>query len=151
MSKQITTQSEAETKALAKELLLEMADHLAKKPVIFALSGEMGSGKTQFAQGIGEALQIKKPISSPTFVLMKEYQGVLQNKSVEYIHLDLWRVADLKPEELLLNERLKPGTILVIEWATPLLPYLKEQQVVGYFIQIESLGETERQFTIQTL
>ena len=56
---------------------------------MIALSGDLGSGKTTFTKGIGKGLGIKdsRRINSPTFVLIKEYNG-----KIPLYHLDLYRL-----------------------------------------------------------
>lgn len=102
--------SEAETKKLAKDLVQKYRNRRRGGCLVFALIGDLGSGKTVFAKGVGEVLGIKEPIRSPSFVLVREYSGLS--------HVDLWRVES--GEELLalkLDREIKPGNIVVIEWA----------------------------------
>jgi tRNA threonylcarbamoyladenosine biosynthesis protein TsaE len=86
----------------------------------------MGAGKTQFAKGVAEALEIKQIVNSPTYVLVKEYQGTLGN----LIHIDCWRTPKIKPEELNLDGYIKPENVLVIEWPEPLLDNLQNRSDV---------------------
>ena len=44
----------------------------AKGAVVFSLEGELGSGKTTFVQGMGKALSVRRPLQSPTFLIMRE-------------------------------------------------------------------------------
>jgi tRNA threonylcarbamoyladenosine biosynthesis protein TsaE len=62
---------------------------------IVSLSGPLGAGKTTFAQGLARALEIADPISSPTFVLMNEYNG-----AIPLLHLDAYRMEDFDYDEL---------------------------------------------------
>ena len=87
----------------AKETML-VGEKLAKKLKpgdIIALSGNLGSGKTTFTKGVGKGLGVKYPrrINSPTFVLIKEYDG-----KMPLYHLDLYRLDDLKEIENLAIE-----------------------------------------------
>ena len=58
-------------RSIIKELIF------GKKAVVVVLSGDLGAGKTTFAQGFAKGLSVKKPVKSPTFVILKRYH--LQN------------------------------------------------------------------------
>jgi len=73
--------SEEETKQIARKITKET------KSRFFALSGELGAGKTVFAQGFAKGLGIKEKIISPTFVLIRQHQ-IPKTKKVLY-HIDL--------------------------------------------------------------
>ena len=79
---------------------------------VVLLSGELGAGKTTFTKGIGLALGVTEPITSPTFTIIKEYRG----KELMLYHMDMYRISDdlseLGLEEYLGNER----GVTVIEW-----------------------------------
>ncbi|MDP6686257.1 MAG: tRNA (adenosine(37)-N6)-threonylcarbamoyltransferase complex ATPase subunit type 1 TsaE, partial [Candidatus Omnitrophota bacterium] len=71
---------------------------------IVALYGNLGSGKTTFTKGIGESLGVKDPrhINSPTFVLIKEYEG-----RIPLYHVDLYRLDNIKDiEDIAIEEYL---------------------------------------------
>jgi tRNA threonylcarbamoyladenosine biosynthesis protein TsaE len=94
---------------------------------LVTLSGELGAGKTSFAQGMAQALGVTEPVTSPTFVLEKVYE--LENQSfVRLIHIDAYRLegeSSLKPLgfEGLYAE---PLNLIVLEW-----PELVEGQLPG--------------------
>ncbi|MEI6477916.1 MAG: L-threonylcarbamoyladenylate synthase [bacterium] len=140
----ILSESEEETIAIGRDFGNSFLHAVAEKPVVFALEGEMGAGKTRFAKGVAEALGVDAVVSSPTYTLVKEYEG----SKGRLVHLDCWRTPEITADELMLDDYLKPGTILVIEWAKPLLPYLQSQQVVGHHIFIEERGEQSRQIKV---
>ncbi|MGD9850796.1 MAG: tRNA (adenosine(37)-N6)-threonylcarbamoyltransferase complex ATPase subunit type 1 TsaE [Nitrospirales bacterium] len=81
---------------------------------ILALTGELGSGKTQFTRGVGIGLGIPEDhITSPTFTLIQEYPA-----SIPLIHIDLYRLetqADV--QSLGLSEYFQEPYIVIIEWA----------------------------------
>lgn len=82
--------------------------------VVVALSGELGSGKTQFTKGIGKELGVKDLINSPTYTIINEYKY----EDRVLAHMDTWRVIDeddLNRSGLI--EHLESGDIVVIEWA----------------------------------
>ena len=89
------------------------------KPVVFILQGDLGSGKTVLTKGIGSYLGIEK-IVSPTFVVYYEYETNSTNYK-KFIHADLYNIEESDEfKHLGLEEYLKPGNIMVIEWGEKL-------------------------------
>lgn len=83
-----------------------------KRGNIVILSGELGSGKTKFVQGILKHFNIENEISSPTFTIVNEYK----TKDINIYHFDLYRLSDI--EEFYGiggNEYLENG-ICIFEW-----------------------------------
>ena len=110
----VDTFSEEETKALAQTV----ARYLKPGDVI-ALEGDLGAGKTTFAKGVAKALNIAEPVDSPTFTIIKEYEG-----SLPLYHMDVYRI-DSPEEELGLEEYFYGDGVCLVEWAShvePLLP-----------------------------
>jgi len=137
--------SEAETKAIAIAIFSRYQNLLSTQPLIFALQGELGSGKTQFAKGLGKALGISANISSPTFNIIKEYPY----SSGIFYHLDTWRLQ--RGEELLdlgLEKMLAPGNIIAIEWLQKIRPILekiaRQKKVCLIWLTIETISENKR-------
>lgn len=99
-----------------------LARRLRKGGGVLALHGEMGAGKTTFVQGLARALGIRRPVTSPTFALVAEYDA----PGARLIHLDLCRLR--RPDELLelgFTEFVESGAIVAVEWperAGDLLP-----------------------------
>jgi tRNA threonylcarbamoyladenosine biosynthesis protein TsaE len=113
---QIISKSVAETQNIAKDVA---ADIIAKKrPNLILLEGELGGGKTTFSQGFLASLGVDKPVTSPTFVIMKSYS--ITDSDYKIYHLDLyrlnqeWEVLDLGIMDMIQN----PNNILLIEWAS---------------------------------
>jgi len=97
-----------------KELATKVAKKIAIGTVI-ALIGDLGTGKTAFAQGFAKAMGIKEAVGSPTFKLVSEYEG-LENW---LYHIDCYR---LKNSQQFMNiggeEYLAPEIgVTLIEWA----------------------------------
>jgi L-threonylcarbamoyladenylate synthase len=114
----VVSKSPEETKKLAQTLCLKYWKELQNRPLVFLLIGDLGAGKTQFAKGIGEFLNIKQPITSPTFTIEKEYDYNRHHVRGKFLHLDTWRLQHLEELELLgLDSRLTPKTVVCIEWA----------------------------------
>lgn len=136
LAQPLQTSSEDETRAIARETVRSLFHAVREKPVVLALSGEMGMGKTQFAKGVAEALGVSVPVTSPSFVVMKEYDGTVEGRRVRFVHMDCWRVGEVRSSELGLDDYLQPGTLLVIEWPAPLLEWLRslgEAAVVHHY------------------
>ena len=90
---------------------------LSNSAHVVALSGNLGAGKTTLSQHIAHVLGITEQITSPTFVLMKQYELTNQPFS-QLIHIDAYRIESLdeltplKFSELLAN----PRNLILIEW-----------------------------------
>lgn len=77
---------------------------------VLTLEGELGAGKTTFTKGIGKGLGISKVINSPTFTIVKVYQGCLP-----LYHFDAYRLEG-QNEELGFEEMFEDEGVCVIEW-----------------------------------
>ena len=109
---QWVTHSEAETRALGLTLARELAPD-----GILLLSGELGSGKTVLARGIGEGLGIDpREVQSPTFTLIREHQGS-GDRGGRLVHVDLYRLDPEDVAALGLEELLAGPGVKVVEWA----------------------------------
>jgi tRNA threonylcarbamoyladenosine biosynthesis protein TsaE len=113
--------SAKETKKIAAMLAAEVVKSQRKNALVLALEGNLGSGKTTFAQGFAEALGIKEKVLSPTFVLMKFYELKPRPfwKIRHLVHIDCYRLDS--PKELshlgfqnLLRDK---DAVILIEWA----------------------------------
>lgn len=114
-----TSHSEQETVDFAASLTQKYLNLTRKYPLIFALQGNLGVGKTRIGKGVALALDIKDNVASPTYTLLHEYPYHLPKYSGTLYHLDTWRLSDLSELEsaLHLSSLTKPGNILVMEWA----------------------------------
>lgn len=115
------SRSVKDTIAYAKKLINNVLTK-SKTPLIIALQGDLGTGKTHFAKGVALALGVKGTITSPTYTIIKEYN---HSEGTLY-HIDTWRLED--PHELSklgLREMLRPGNIIVIEWIEKINKKLK--------------------------
>jgi tRNA threonylcarbamoyladenosine biosynthesis protein TsaE len=98
----------SDTHRLARRLLKQLPGR-----VVMALSGDLGSGKTCFVQGLAAALGITRPVTSPTFTLVHEYQGTRP-----LVHVDLYRLRDSQDALMLgLEEYFESDGIVAVEWA----------------------------------
>jgi tRNA threonylcarbamoyladenosine biosynthesis protein TsaE len=86
---------------------------LSRTSDIIVLAGEMGAGKTAFAQGFGEALGVDEPITSPTFTLVHTYD----TGRVTLHHADLYRLDKMSEvSDLALHEMVDKDGVMLVEW-----------------------------------
>jgi len=156
-SQTLISKSEKETEKIAEFLLKKHLD----EPVIFALTGDLGCGKTVFSRKIGHLLGVKEKITSPTFVIYNEYKTSLsfghlpltKGEVFKFLHFDLYRIsADYELEEIKFFELFNPPlgglTIACIEWPENMGEknferLKKENKVVT--IQFKYIDETTRE------
>ena len=136
-STRVTTHSPEETGRLAKSI----AERLSGGEVL-ALTGELGVGKTHFVKGLAEGLGIDPNIvTSPTFVLINEYDGRLH-----VYHFDAYRLSDAGELEALgCYEMFAGDGVCVLEWADRVGECLPADHLG---IHIEHTGPTEREVTL---
>jgi tRNA threonylcarbamoyladenosine biosynthesis protein TsaE len=109
---EVHSASPAETKAVAAALASVCATG-----DILLLIGDLGAGKTAFAQGFAAALGVSGPVTSPTFTLVRQYACAPEAPVDTLIHADVYRTASL-PEvvDLALSELVEERAIALIEW-----------------------------------
>ena len=134
----ITTADAAETRRLAASLAAA-----AEPGDLVCLWGELGAGKTQFAKGFGAGLGVTGTISSPTFILMSEYEG-----RVPLFHVDLYRLADGADALAggIIDERQAAGVTLV-EWPDRMGDLLPARRLD---VVIEGTGTEPRRITLRS-
>ncbi len=101
------SKNELETKKFAKILGSQL-----KKGDIIILSGDLGSGKTKFTEGILSYFGLENEISSPTFTIVNEYN----NKNVPIYHFDVYRLSDVDEFFAIGGEEYLQNGICIIEW-----------------------------------
>lgn len=106
---------------------------------VILLDGDLGAGKTTFTKGIGKALGISRVINSPTFTIVKEYEG-----KYKLYHLDLYRL-DGVGEDFDLEEYFNDDSICVCEW-----PFQAEYILPNEYlmININRIDDNKRKITI---
>ncbi len=124
------SQSLLETEALAKKIATQSSKR------IFALSGDLGSGKTTLIQFFLKALGVTEKITSPTFLIIKNYQlPITNNQFRKAYHIDCYRLKD--PTELLnldfKNIIKNEENLILIEWAEKVGELLPEGVVWIHF------------------
>lgn len=108
---------------------------------VLALTGELGSGKTQFVKGLCAALNCDAAVTSPTFTLIHEYSG----GRFPIYHFDFFRIEDRQDAERLgLDDYFFGDGVSVIEWADRFRELIPEN---ARWISFETKSETQRAIT----
>jgi tRNA threonylcarbamoyladenosine biosynthesis protein TsaE len=108
---------------------------------VLCLEGELGTGKTHLAQGIGHGMGIDGPITSPTFTLIAEYQP--PKPAPVLYHIDMYRLGEAVDEALALglDDYLAGDGVCVIEWADRIVPALPAERL---WIHLSHLDASKR-------
>ncbi len=93
---------------------------------VLALEGDLGAGKTTFTKGLAQGLGIMRNVNSPTFTIIKEYQG-----RMPLYHMDVYRVED-SFEDLGFDEYFEGNGVTVVEWAHLIEDQLPEELLTIY-------------------
>jgi tRNA threonylcarbamoyladenosine biosynthesis protein TsaE len=140
---QFTTKSGADTVEVGRKLV-----HLLEPPQLLILRGDLGTGKTTLVKGIAQALDAAEPdeVTSPTFTLIHEYDGVREGKPVKLFHLDVYRLeGERQLETLGIDELLTPDSLVLVEWGEKFKSIRKKS--TGE-IAIASAGGDARKITV---
>lgn len=136
-----TTYSSVETKKLAEKILRDL-----KGGDILGLVGDLGSGKTVFVQGLGNALGLKAKIQSPTFILLKVYHLPKPWKKIKtLVHIDAYRLknSDQLYDIGFLDYAKRKDALTVIEWIDRVTEIKKQPNYKELMFKFGK-GENER-------
>jgi len=137
MIKEFKVYSIEETQSFAVKLA-----ELLTPPDVITLEGDLGAGKTTFTQALAKALGITRTVSSPTFTILKQYEG-----KYPFNHLDVYRLAG-SDEDLGWDELFYGDAISVIEWAHLIEDDLPKERLE---IQLIHKGDNTRQIKVTPL
>lgn len=125
----ITTHSEKETITIAQNIESEKFPNM-----VICLDGDLGSGKTVFTKGFAQSMGIDE-ITSPTFTIIKEYEGELP-----LYHMDVYRLEDAE-DNIGISEYFDKGGVTIIEWASMIKDILPKERLD---IKIKIVDENTR-------
>jgi tRNA threonylcarbamoyladenosine biosynthesis protein TsaE len=114
------TRSEDETLALAGAVgeLLRAGD-------VVSVVGDLGAGKTVFARGVAGALGVSQPVVSPSFTIVREYDG-----RVPLVHVDVYRIGTIQElHDLGFEEVVRDDAITLVEWGDVIDPLLPRERL----------------------
>ena len=135
--KQIEIHSLAETNAFGLKL-----SQFIKPGMIITLSGDLGAGKTTFTKSLGKGLGVKKTINSPTFTILKIYQG-----KMPVYHIDAYRLEGIT-QDLGFEEYFEDDGLCIIEWPHFIQDQLPSERLE---IAITRLGDEHEEYRMFTL
>lgn len=129
----VETFSHGETFSLGEEI-----GRMAKPGDIYTLTGDLGTGKTVFSQGVAAGLGIKEAVNSPTFTILQIYE----EGRLPFYHFDVYRIGDHQEmEEIGYEDYFYSGGVCLIEWADLIRELLPEK-----YIRITLLKDLEKGF-----
>lgn len=121
-----------------------LANALANKiqpGMLITLSGDLGAGKTTFTKFLGKALGVKKNINSPTFTILKVYQG-----KFPIYHMDVYRMEGIS-QDLGFDEYFDGDGLCIVEWPDFIAEQLPEERLE---ITIKRIDDDEREVELHT-
>lgn len=136
MEKIIIVENIQATLALGKKI-----GQLLQSGMLMTLNGDLGTGKTTFTKGIGQGLEIKSVINSPTFTILKQYQGRLQLS-----HFDAYRLEG-QDDDLGFEEIFDSDDVCVVEWPEFIEDILPKERLD---VVIEKIDDNSRKFIFST-
>lgn len=137
------TQSFQQTQQLAADFLSRLSDG-----TVVALVGDLGSGKTTFVQGLGQALGLSR-VTSPTYNIVKHYALPRPHDQIaNLVHIDLYRLSGSEEARSFdLREIFsQPHDLVVVEWAEKAAHLLPSPH---YLVEFKDLGQDQRQIDIK--
>ncbi len=145
MRTEIISSSPRQTKAIGQIFARSL-----RGGAIVCLQGDLGGGKTTFAQGLAQGLGVRAQITSPSFVLMKRYDVRTPKTRIKHFyHLDCYRlkraseIEGIGLPEILAEE----DALILIEWAERISEYLPFQRIT---IRFKFLDQNQRKITFKT-
>ncbi len=140
MLKILETSGEHETRALARSL-----GEQAKAGDVLCLDGDLGVGKTVFAQGFAAGLGIREPVVSPTFTILQTYE----EGRLPLYHMDVYRLEDEDEMEVIGGREWLDGDgVCLVEWGSIIAGLLPERTLFVTIEKVPEKGPDHRKITL---
>lgn len=143
MKQEIITNSKEETIRLGRDFSARLSGGS-----IIALSGDLGAGKTTFTQGLLEGFGVLPPYTSPTFVIMKQYDIAPEaHPHIRRVyHVDAYRIGTQEMLSIGWEEWIEDSTgVVIIEWPERIAGIIPDESIA---ISLEWQDESKRKITI---
>jgi tRNA threonylcarbamoyladenosine biosynthesis protein TsaE len=135
-----TSESPAATRELAGRVAA-----LCRPGDVVLLVGDLGAGKTVFAQGFAAALGVPGPVTSPTFALVRHYRCGVDSPVGALIHADVYRTGSIdEVADLALAELVEEDAVALVEWGDRAAPVLGASALEVTLAAPDPLGAPER-------
>jgi tRNA threonylcarbamoyladenosine biosynthesis protein TsaE len=119
---------------------------LLKAGDVVLLAGELGAGKTQLTQGIGEGLRVAGGVISPTFVLSRIHRSLVGGLGL--VHVDAYRLTSSDEVDDLDLEAYMADCVIVVEWGRGLADHLSADRLDIEIIRSDDPDDDVRQVSI---
>jgi tRNA threonylcarbamoyladenosine biosynthesis protein TsaE len=123
LDRKITSNSLEETYNIAARLALILTNG-----DVISMEGQLGAGKTAFVKGLAFGLGVKDSITSPTFVILKQYNG-----NLELNHFDVYRINEKEFSDLGYRDFFYSDSICIVEWGDRIKNLLPEEVLILQF------------------
>ena len=119
----------------------------AKPGTVYALTGDLGVGKTAFIKGVAKGLGIEESVNSPTFTIVQVYD----TGRLPFYHFDVYRIADVdEMDEIGYEDYFFGDGVCFVEWANLIEEIMPENTVWIHIAKDLSKGFDYRDITIKT-
>ncbi len=138
----IYTSSPEETFEFAKSF----ADNLSPGEIL-CMYGDLGAGKTLFAQGVAKGLGVGEHVNSPTFTIVNEYEG-----KIPFYHFDVYRISD--PDEMYeagFDDYINGEGVCLIEWAELIEDIIPTPYKKITILRSKTKPDSEREIIIEDI
>jgi tRNA threonylcarbamoyladenosine biosynthesis protein TsaE len=122
------------------ELLAAAIAAVSAPGMVIGLDGDLGAGKTSFSQGFARHLGVQGIVNSPTFTIIKEYEG-----RMPLYHMDVYRISVQEADELGLDEYFYGQGVCLVEWSSIISELMPPRHL---HIYMETVNPNERIITV---
>ena len=121
---------------------------ILEKSSVVALHGPLGAGKTCLVKGIAAGLGVKETVTSPSYTIVSEYEGILQGKLIKIYHVDAYRLAGNDDFSAIGGEEIIFGDgISIIEWCERIPDFIRNGVLR---VDIQIIDDERRLFNVYT-